>query len=274
MVVQAVTPTPQRMMVSTSADSVGCQNGTAIINGASETDVFAGQQMLLCVAPPPPPLTVVSGYWSFDNIADISGGFTNSAGNGKPSAANDGTGGGQEAADPDLTRQNLTYYFVNPGTRETASCHWTLSNSDPNGNSSSADFFIDGPTSISAVAQEQQTQLHRDSTKYSDIPNGQSPRRSHRHQFQCRKRSAHCSCGSKCRFHMGSDAYRCIRLSRAEAKGTLRVCPIFRRGSRQYLSILLENCSFYFGFSWKCNSRRPSNEGCIDGTSDNEDSVR
>jgi len=118
-----------------------CTGGTMAPNGSNETDVFAGQQMLLCVAAPTG-FSIVSGNWSFDNIADISGGFTNSAGTGAPS----NTAGGVEATDPNLTQNGIQFYFVNPGSTETATYQWTLSNGDPNGNSSTADFSIQGPT--------------------------------------------------------------------------------------------------------------------------------
>jgi hypothetical protein len=104
--------------------------------------------MLLC-AVPPQGFTIVSATWSFDNVVDITGGFVNGAGiaGTQPSAS----AGGSEAADPNLMQANpastgIAFYFVNPGTTETATLQWTLSNGDPNGNSSTADFNIQGPT--------------------------------------------------------------------------------------------------------------------------------
>jgi IPT/TIG domain len=139
----AVTPAPVIMMVNGVADLTNCTNGTPLPSGNNETDVFAGQQMLLCVVPPAG-FAIASATWSFDSSNDITGGFVNGAGavGTQPSAS----AGGSEAADPILTQSGIQFYFVNPGTTETASLHWTLNNGDLNGNSSSADFNIQGPT--------------------------------------------------------------------------------------------------------------------------------
>ena len=140
--VTATTPAPQIMMVPASSNLSSCAGGTVISTGG-ETDVFAGQQMLLCAAPPPG-LSIASASWSFDSTNDITGGFVDGAGD--PGSMPSAAGGGSEAADPDLTQGGIQFYFVNPGTTETATLHWTLTNGDPNGNSSSADFNIQGPT--------------------------------------------------------------------------------------------------------------------------------
>jgi len=139
--IQPVTPAPQIRMVSNQSDLASCQSGS-VVSGSGETDVFAGQQMLLCAAPPPTGFSIVNQYWEFEKIVDITGGFTNAAGTGQPS----GSGGGSEAADPNLAQNGIKFYFVNPGTVETATYHWTLSNGDGNGNSATADFNIQGPT--------------------------------------------------------------------------------------------------------------------------------
>jgi hypothetical protein len=148
--VKAVTPAPQIMRVTTQAALATCAGGSVLPSGASETVVYAGERVLLCVTPPPG-FTIVTSSWTFDNIADITGGFTNyPATGGLPSA----TGGGSEAVDPSLNTSSLGFFFVNPGTNETATYHWTLSNGDTVGNSSSADFNIQGPTNVSVTAAE------------------------------------------------------------------------------------------------------------------------
>jgi hypothetical protein len=157
--VAAKTPVPQIMIVNSLADVANCAAGTVAPSGADETDVFAGQQIVLCVVQPTLPLAISTGQWQFANNADITGGYTNLAGTGPPSAALGDAGGAVEAADPDLTQPGILYYFVNPGTRETATYHWTLNNGDAAGQSNSADFFIDGPTRASVAAPESPVQI-------------------------------------------------------------------------------------------------------------------
>jgi hypothetical protein len=133
-------PVPQILQVTSVADLADCANGSPTYSGASETSVFAGQQILLCILPPPAGFQILSQSWSFDNILDITGGFTNAIGNGgQPSAAN----GGMEAEDPSLTVSSLEFYFVNPNTTETATYSWTLNTGT---SQTTADFQINGPT--------------------------------------------------------------------------------------------------------------------------------
>jgi hypothetical protein len=150
-----VTPAPQVMIVTsaTNVANANCANGTLAPNGANEMNVMAGQLIMLCVLPPPAGFNIVSQSWWFEDNADITGGFTGFNGTGLPSAAN----GGAEAADPILTQDGsaalpIQFYFVNPGTTETAFYQWTLSNGDSNGNSSTADFNIQGPTGVNIPA--------------------------------------------------------------------------------------------------------------------------
>jgi hypothetical protein len=137
--VAANTPAPKIMIVNSPADLANCANGTVAPNGAGETDVYAGQQVLLCVAPPPNGLAIQGQSWTFENNADIVGGYTNAQG-GQPSAAT----GGPLAAN--LTQSGLTVYFINIGGTETATYRWVLNNGDAGGASSTADFKIVGPT--------------------------------------------------------------------------------------------------------------------------------
>jgi hypothetical protein len=160
----AVTPTPQIMIVNTPADLANCQNGTIAPNGANETDVFAGQQVLLCVSPPPAGLVIQSQSWSFVNNADITGGFTNAAnglnqpGNGPPSGAAGGT-----SFSPVMNQSGLTFYFLNIGGAETATYKWILNNGDSSGASSTADFNISGPTSVTVSDPESAVNLTMES---------------------------------------------------------------------------------------------------------------
>jgi hypothetical protein len=149
--VVAQTPVPQIMIIpsvsqASASQLSSCTSGTLASSGSNETDVFAGQQILLCVAAPPG-FSIVSSSWGFDTPTDISGGFVD--GNGDVGSQPSASVGGSEAADPDLTQSGVQFYFVNPGTTETATYHWTLSNGDPNGNTSTADFNIQGPTGVS-----------------------------------------------------------------------------------------------------------------------------
>jgi hypothetical protein len=174
----AVTPAPQIMIipsVSQATDTTNlssCTGGSAAQNGSNETNVFAGQKMLLCVLAPPNGLTIASSQWSFDNNVDISGGFVD--GNGDLGTQPSDTAGGSEAGDPNLTQSGIQFYFVNPGTTETATYHWTLSNGDPNGNGATADFNIQGPTGSllpNAFAQSDITGTSlSNSTSTSDNP--------------------------------------------------------------------------------------------------------
>jgi len=125
--VQPVTPTPQINF-----------NGSNI-SGTTQS-VMAGQQIALSV-PTPSGYSIQSQSWSFSNQSAITGGFTNTAGTGQPSP----TGGGQEAADPDLTQNSLTFYWVNPRDNgETVTYTYTLNNGQSA--STTATFNIDGPT--------------------------------------------------------------------------------------------------------------------------------
>jgi hypothetical protein len=111
----------------------------ANISGTTQP-VMAGQQIALSV-PTPSGFTIASQSWSFSNQSAITGGFTNAAGNGQPSAS----GGGQEAADPALTQNALTFYWVNPGDNgETVTYTYTLDNG--RSASATATFNIGGPT--------------------------------------------------------------------------------------------------------------------------------
>ncbi|MGO8788439.1 MAG: hypothetical protein ACLQVL_13810 [Terriglobia bacterium] len=102
--------------------------------------VVAGQQIALSV-PTPNGYSVQSQTWSFSNQSAITGGFTNSAGTGQPSA----TGGGQEADDPPLDQNSLTFYWVDPGDNgETVTYTYTLNNGQKA--SATATFNIGGPT--------------------------------------------------------------------------------------------------------------------------------
>ena len=68
--IQNQTPTPQIMISPTNLAL--CQGGSLAPNGDNETDVFAGQQVQLCVAPPPTGCSIQSQSWQFENNADIS----------------------------------------------------------------------------------------------------------------------------------------------------------------------------------------------------------
>lgn len=123
---QPVTPVPQIMF----------NGGT--ISGTTQP-VMAGQQIILSV-PTPSGYTIQGQSWSFSNQAAITGGFKNTAGTGQPSAA----GGGQELADPSLTQNSLTFYWVNPGDNgEQVTYTYTLDNNQQA--SATATFNIDGP---------------------------------------------------------------------------------------------------------------------------------
>jgi hypothetical protein len=163
--VVGVTPTPQIMIVSSVSDLANCANGSVAPNGANETDVYAGQQVLLCVAPPPTGLSIQSQSWSFENSADIIGGFTNTAGNGPPS----GSGGGRPVG-AILNQSSLTVYFINPGGSETATYSWVLNNGNADGASSTADFNIEGPTGN--ILPNVFTQGNSSGTLILDSPNG------------------------------------------------------------------------------------------------------
>ncbi len=139
--IQNQTPTPQIMISPTNLAL--CQGGPLAPNGANETDVFAGQQVQLCVAPPPTGCSITSQGWSFENNADIVGGFMNTAQTGPPS----GSGGGGPVP-AILNQSNSTFYFINPGGFETATYKWILSDGNANGTSTTADFNILGPTGI------------------------------------------------------------------------------------------------------------------------------
>jgi hypothetical protein len=154
--IQNQTPAPQIMISPTNLAL--CQGGSQTYNGANETDVFAGQQVQLCVAAAPAGCSITSQSWEFENIVDISGGFQDTLDDGGPPSA---AAGGEEASDPLLSQTGtnlaplpLTFYFVNPRTTETATYNWVLSNGNANGASSTADFFIDGPTGVSVTAPE------------------------------------------------------------------------------------------------------------------------
>ncbi|MEO6816653.1 MAG: hypothetical protein ABI177_08115 [Edaphobacter sp.] len=109
------------------------------ISGTTQS-VMAGQQIALSVSPPSG-FTITSQSWSFSNQSAITGGFTNTAGNGQPSAS----GGGQEAADPSLNQGTLTFYWVNPGDNgETVTYTYTLDTG--RSASATATFNIGGPT--------------------------------------------------------------------------------------------------------------------------------
>ena len=61
--IQNQTPTPQIMISPTNLAL--CQGGSLAPNGDNETDVFAGQQVQLCVAPPPTGCSIQSQSWNF-----------------------------------------------------------------------------------------------------------------------------------------------------------------------------------------------------------------
>jgi hypothetical protein len=125
--VAAVTPPPQIIF-----------NG-GNISGSTQS-VVAGQQIVLSVATPSG-YSIQSQSWSFSNQSAISGGFVNTVGSGAPSA----TSGGQEAADPALNQNTLTFYWVNPQDNgETVTCTYTLNNGQSAG--ATATFNIGGPT--------------------------------------------------------------------------------------------------------------------------------
>ena len=80
------------------------------ISGTTQ-NVLAGQQISVSVAAPPG-YNIENVSWSLSNPAAISGGFTNTAGTGPPSAKR----GGLEAVDPSLNRTSLTFYWVTQKT--------------------------------------------------------------------------------------------------------------------------------------------------------------
>ncbi|WP_263416482.1 hypothetical protein [Terriglobus albidus] len=125
--VEAATPIPQITF-----------NG-ANISGTTQA-VWAGQKIALSV-PTPNGYNIQSQSWSFSNQSAITGGFTNQAGSDQPSAS----GGGQEAADPPLNQNALTFYWVNPGDNgETVTYTYTLDNGQSA--NATATFNISGPT--------------------------------------------------------------------------------------------------------------------------------
>lgn len=125
--IQPIAPPPQIMF-----------NGQNI-SGTTQT-VLAGQKIVLSVATPSG-YSIQSQSWSFSHQSAITGGFTNTAGNGPPSAS----GGGVEAADPPLNQNSLTFYWVDPGDNgETVTCNYTLTNGASG--SATATFNINGPT--------------------------------------------------------------------------------------------------------------------------------
>jgi hypothetical protein len=111
----------------------------ANISGTTQ-QVVAGQQIILSVTAPQG-YTIQNQSWSFSHQSAITGGFVNTAGTGQPSAS----GGGQEAADPQLNQPTLTFYWVNPGDNgETVTYTYTLNNGQSA--SATATFNIGGPT--------------------------------------------------------------------------------------------------------------------------------
>jgi hypothetical protein len=122
---------------------------TIHLNGITN-NVFAGQLIPLSVTAPSG-FNLASQTWSFrqssgiGGIQDITGGFTNSAGNGPPSAA----AGGEEAQDPDVTQTSIQFYFLNPGTVEnvTATVTYKLADNSVSAPvSATQSFTIQGPT--------------------------------------------------------------------------------------------------------------------------------
>lgn len=139
-VVQAVTPAPTIMRVNSTSDLSSCTNGTALPNGQGETDVFAGEQILLCVQNPPSGASIASQSWSVQQASDITGGFVSTAGTGKPSR----DAGGREGDRPVSSGQSFSFFFLNINAGETVTYVWTLANGGQA--SATADFRVQGPT--------------------------------------------------------------------------------------------------------------------------------
>lgn len=122
--IQAVTPTPQIMF-----------NGNNI-SGNNNVMVLAGQQIALSV-PTPSGYTISTRSYSLNSQSAV-GGYTAS------------TSGGNVAAIPALNQDSLTFYWINPGTKETITYEYTLSNHQKA--TATATFNIDGPAPLSAGA--------------------------------------------------------------------------------------------------------------------------
>jgi RHS repeat-associated protein len=139
---------------STTAQAVAGAPPAPVINLMNGTTAspFAGQLISLSVSSPTG-WTLYSQTWSFlqgngaGGIQDISGGYTNTAENGPPSA----TAGGQEAADPSVTQQNIQFYFVNIGTTENVTVTVTYKLADGSISTQATAtqaFSIQGPTNV------------------------------------------------------------------------------------------------------------------------------